>query len=123
MARPKKKIDAKLVQDLASIGCKTTEISVVVGCSRDTIERRFAAELSKGRENLKISLRRWQLEAARKGNVTMLIWLGKQVLDQTDKIEQSTDLRAKVVGEKRDEILSDLRTLLINDPIPVEHKN
>ncbi len=96
MARPKLKIDPKLVQDLAALGCKTNEIATTLGCSTDTIERRFAAELAKGRENLKISLRRWQLESAKKGNVTMQIWLGKQLLGQTDKIEQTTEVKAEV---------------------------
>lgn len=96
MARPKLKIDPKLVQDLAALGCKTNEIATTLGCSTDTIERRFAAELAKGRENLKISLRRWQLEAAKKGNVAMLIWLGKQLLGQTEKIEQTTEVQAEV---------------------------
>lgn len=96
MARPKKVIDPKLVLDLAELGCKNTEIAAVAGCSTDTIERRFAAELVKGREQLKISLRRWQLDAARKGNVAMLIWLGKQLLGQTEKIEQTSEVKAKV---------------------------
>lgn len=99
MARPKKHVDPKLVQDLAALGCKTKEIASVCGVSTDTLERRFAAELSKGKENLKISLRRWQLQAAQKGNVTMLIWLGKQYLEQTDKIEQTTDTTLKATAE------------------------
>lgn len=96
MARPKKTIDPRMVHDLAQLGCKTKEIATTLGCSSDTIERRFAAELQKGRESLKISLRRWQLEAAKKGNVAMLIWLGKQMLGQTEKIEQTAEVKAKV---------------------------
>jgi hypothetical protein len=38
-----------------------------------------------------MSLRRWQIEAARKGNPTMLVWLGKQLLGQTDKIETTNE--------------------------------
>jgi len=95
MARPKLNIDPKLVQDLASIGCKTSEIAIVVGCSVDTLDGRFSEELAKGRENLKISLRRWQLEAAKKGNTSMLIWLGKQLLQQTDKIEQVQEITVR----------------------------
>lgn len=89
MARPKKKVDAKMVQDLASIGCKVVEIARILEVSEDTLNRRFAGEIAKGKENLKMSLRRWQLESAKKGNVTMLIWLGKQYLEQKDKIENS----------------------------------
>lgn len=91
MARPKIQIDAKQVQDLASVGCKTTEIARLLDCSADTIERRFAGELRKGRENLKISLRQWQLAAAKKGNVVMLIWLGKQYLGQSDTVSNEED--------------------------------
>ena len=100
MARPKLKIDPKLVQDLAALGCKTTEIAVVVGCSVDTLDRSFAEEMAKGRENLKISLRRWQLESAKKGNVVMLIWLGKQLLKQTDKVEQISSMTVKTLSPK-----------------------
>ena len=37
----------------------------------------------------RISLRRAQFEKALSGNVVMQIWLGKQHLDQRDKIEQT----------------------------------
>lgn len=86
MGRPEIEIDAKLVQKLASLGCKNSEIADHFECSTDTIERRFAAELSKGRANLKMSLRQWQLKYAEKGNATMLVWLGKQTLGQVDKM-------------------------------------
>ena len=43
--------------------------------------------LTKGRDKGKIRLRQLQWRAAEKGNVSMLIWLGKQVLDQTDRQE------------------------------------
>jgi hypothetical protein len=89
MARPKKKVDPKMVQDLSAIGCKVVEIARILEVSEDTLNRRFAVEIAKGKENLKMSLRRWQLESAKKGNVTMLIWLGKQYLEQKDKIENS----------------------------------
>jgi hypothetical protein len=85
MARPEIDIDANQVEKLARLGAKNTEIADFFDCSTDTIERRFAAELQKGRASLKMSLRQWQLKAAEKGNPTMLIWLGKQSLGQVDK--------------------------------------
>jgi hypothetical protein len=42
------------------------------------------------------SLRRLQYEAAKTGNVTMQIWLGKQWLGQKDRTE--TDIHAEVEG-------------------------
>lgn len=84
MARPRKKIDPNAVKALAQRGAKTSEIADVIGCSPDTLERRFAAEMVKGRADLRMSLREWQIQAAKNGNVAMLIWLGKQYLDQKD---------------------------------------
>lgn len=110
MARPKLKIDPKLVQDLAALGCKTNEIAVVLGVSVDTLDRRFAEEMAKGRENLRISLRRWQLESAKKGNVVMQIWLGKQMLGQTDKIEQNTTAKIETLSP------SEVKEIIAKDP-------
>jgi hypothetical protein len=39
----------------------------------------------------KASLRRKQFQVADGGNVGMLVWLGKQYLGQTDKVEQQVD--------------------------------
>lgn len=88
MARPLKEIDPILVEKLAKVGCSDVSIAIQCDCSVDTLTRRFADLLAKSRENLRTTLRMWQLEAARKGNVTMQIWLGKQMLGQSDKIEQ-----------------------------------
>jgi len=110
MGRPVKKIDPKLVQDLAAIGCKTTEIASIVGVSVDTLDRRFAEEMEKGRSNLRATLRRWQISAAQKGNVAMLIWLGKQLLGQTEKIEQATEFVVKPLSPQQ------VQTILTGDP-------
>lgn len=85
MARPRKNIDAALVEKLASIHCTTPEIAAMCDCSEDTIERRFAGILNKGRAKGRVSLRRLQWETAQKGNVGMQIWLGKQLLNQVDQ--------------------------------------
>ena len=87
MGRPKKNISINLVANLAAHGCTTEEIGTIVGCSKDTLERRFSAVLKKGRANMKMSLRRRQMKLAMEGNATMLIWLGKQYLKQKDKRE------------------------------------
>lgn len=88
MGRPKLQIDPERVLRLARWHCPYTEIAADVGCSVDTLERRFADLIAKGREQGKRSLRRMQWKAARAGNVVMLIWLGKQYLNQTEKVEQ-----------------------------------
>jgi len=104
MARPLKKIDPELVEKLAMIGCTTSEIAAVCNCSKDTLERRFAAILQKGREMGKSSLRRKQWQAAENGNVAMLIWLGKQLLGQRDyqRLEHSGEIAQRHVTELTD---------------------
>lgn len=86
MARPQVEIDESVVEKLASIQCTMIEIAAVVGCSVDTLERRFADTIKTGRAKGRSSLRRLQWEAAQKGSNAMLIWLGKQLLGQSDKL-------------------------------------
>ena len=88
MARPKKyNIDTKQLEKLAAFGCTDTEIASFFGCSTDLIRKSYSENLTKGRDAGKIRLRKLQWNAAEKGNVTMLIWLGKQVLGQVEKSE------------------------------------
>jgi len=95
MARPIKPLDEKLIEKLAGVGCSNESIAIQAGCSVDTLTRRYAELLKKSRENLRTQLRIWQLEAARKGNVTMQIWLGKQMLGQTEKVEETIKQEVK----------------------------
>jgi hypothetical protein len=89
VGRPKKELDTDLIEKLASIFCTNQEISTIVGCHPDTLADNFSEYLKKGRDKGKTSLRRMQWEKAQTGNTTMLIWLGKQMLGQRDKIETS----------------------------------
>jgi hypothetical protein len=98
VARPKKLIDKTEVEKLAAMGCNDTEIASFCDCSVDTINRRFAEILKKGREKGKTKLRRLQWQSAEKGNVTMQIWLGKQLLGQRDYHEAPV-VEAKVDGK------------------------
>ena len=86
--RPLIKIDGQQVEAMCQMGCTLDEVGSVLGCSRDTLERRFAARISKGRLGGKVRLRKAQMNAAMSGNITMLIWLGKNILGQSDKIDQ-----------------------------------
>ena len=88
MARPKKyNIDTTEVEKLAGYGCTNIEIANFFGCSSDLIEKSYSEFLTKGRADLKKRLRKAQIDSACAGNPTMLIWLGKQMLNQTDRQE------------------------------------
>ena len=92
MARPKKyNIDTKEVEKLASFGCTNTEIASFFGCSSDLIEKSYSEFLTKGRDKGKIRLRQLQMRSAERGNVAMLIWLGKNMLGQSDRVELAVD--------------------------------
>lgn len=88
MARPTKEPDVPpdVMERMAAICCTMTEIAAVTGLSVDTLERRYAEPIKRGREVGKATLRREQYRLAMNGNPTMLIWLGKQLLGQTDKV-------------------------------------
>ncbi len=114
MARPLIEIDPKEVERLAAIGCKNEEIADWFSCSTDTIENRFSGELTKGRAHIRMSLRRWQLDAAKAGNPTMLIWLGKQMLKQSDQIDLQVSQKERPLKDVPNEELDTLRLKLIN---------
>jgi len=81
-------IDSEEVLKLAAMGLTVHEIASFVGVCGRTIERRCAKALKSGRAQACGSLRRKQFEkAVKEGNVTMLIWLGKQMLGQKDRVE------------------------------------
>ena len=90
MARPKKfNIKPAEIEKLASYGCSYTEIAEFYGCDESLIRKSYSESLLKGRAKGKIRLRQLQWKSAEKGNVTMQIFLGKNILGQQDKIETS----------------------------------
>lgn len=98
--RPKFIIDWADFDKLCHLQCSLREISAWLDCSEDTIERRvkedkgmsFADYFDIKRGKGRVSLRRKQYDVAMSGSVPMLIFLGKQYLNQKDKqeIEQTS---------------------------------
>ena len=80
----KKTVPPDEVYKLAALGCNNKEIATWFGIDPETVKYNFHTYIEKGREDLKIRLRRAQLKAALDGNVVMLIFLGKQYLGQSD---------------------------------------
>ena len=99
MARPRKEIDPKQFEGLCRIQCTEDEIcsvldvtdkTLVAWCKR-TYGMGFSDAFKKYACGGRMSLRRYQFDCAKKGNSTMLIWLGKQYLGQRDLPEDSVD--------------------------------
>jgi len=97
--RPRIEIDKEEFEKLCRFQCTLLEIAGWFHCSQTTIEnwckRNYKTIFSETHKNLsaggKSSLRRVQYQKALDGNVTMLIWLGKQYLKQRDKGEVDSD--------------------------------
>lgn len=97
--RPQTQIDQETFEKLCAIFCTLDDIAGWFKCSQDTIERwckrtykeNFADIYKKKSAPGRISLRRKQFEIANAGNVGMLIWLGKNHLGQSEKVEHAAN--------------------------------
>lgn len=104
MARPFKEINWEEFDKLCRMQCTRKEIAAFFECDEKTISA--AVEREKGisyslyseekAAEGKQSLRRKQLQVAMGGNVTMLIWLGKQYLGQSDKSDIATETKGPI---------------------------
>jgi len=82
-------IDLIELEKLCFIGCTDKDIAAFFASSVRTIEKLrkkpdFAEAMDRGYARGRISLRREQMKLVEKGNATMAIWLGKQLLGQRD---------------------------------------
>ena len=114
--RPHAIINWETVNQLIAIQCTGEEIAGVLKIDYDTLNKAIKREFNscfsdyykKHSSKGKVSLRRKQFEVAHSGNVTMLIWLGKQHLGQTDKVEQTVEQDSEItinvvrVGKNKD---------------------
>ena len=93
MSREKIEFDNEQLHALSRLHMTDEELATYFNCSVKTIQNRknddpeCARAIELGRVECKMSLRRRQLKLADEGNGTMLIWLGKQYLNQVDKQE------------------------------------
>lgn len=87
VGRPRLEIDPQKIIDLAAEGNKVSDIAVLLECHVDTLYANFPKELKKGRSLFKASLRSAQMAAARAGQQSILIFLGKNYLGQKDTFE------------------------------------
>lgn len=99
MGRKPIPIDWEEVDKLCQIQCTQEEIASFFNCTIDTLNNRCKSENGKTfseysrekRECGKCSLRRAQWKLAQKGNATLLIWLGKNWLGQSDGDARTTE--------------------------------
>ena len=87
VGRDKIVIAPEEVQKLAALGCRDNEIANFFGIKEDTLRYNFAEYLTKGREEVKITLRRAMLNNACKNmNAAVQIFLAKNMLGMSDQL-------------------------------------
>lgn len=91
------------VEHQASLGCTDREIAAYFDVHENTLRYNFKEFLTKGRHTLKTSLRQAQLRVALDGNPTMLIWLGKNMLQQNDNGTTSDEARPLPWSDEMDD--------------------
>lgn len=100
IGRPEKPVDLVELEKLGVFQATRLELAAWFKLAPASIETRFASKelydhqgekltfreiFERGQANGRIRLRRKQMQLAEAGNVTMLIWLGKQILGQRDQ--------------------------------------
>ena len=91
IGRDKTVVPPDQVEELANLGCTDRDIANFFGISESSLRYNFSDILTKGRELLKIKLRRSMLKSAIVNeNVTMQIWLSKNYLGMSENAVESS---------------------------------
>ena len=107
VGRPKAEVDVEILKNLASIGCPTYEIASVMNVSARTLKRNFAEIIEHNREKGKASLRKKMYDkAVKKDNTMMQIFLSKNMLGMSDKVQQTnvTEPLPLIIEAKAEEV-------------------
>jgi hypothetical protein len=106
----KRIVNPEQVYELAAIGCNDSEIARWFDLAETTLKDNFRDILAKGREDVKMTLRRAMLKNALGGNAVMQIWLSKNMLGMSDNPTNAQDAQPLpwtddvAPGSDRDEV-------------------
>jgi hypothetical protein len=103
--------DLERIEEMAAIGCSPFEICGVMKIPQENFKNSPEVRQAclRGQERAKMSLRRLQWKSAQK-NPIMQIFLGKQLLGQSDKVEHKNDQRE--LDAARKELENKLKKLI-----------
>lgn len=102
----KRTIDLDNVNAMAKVGCTLPEMAAILGVSLSWLTKEkdgnphMALAIEQGEAELRQSLRRTQITLALDGHASMLMWLGKQYLGQSDKQEMKTQTEVSVTVKR-----------------------
>ncbi len=113
MGRPKINIDLKQLESLMRLSPNLEDTANFFDCDQDTIANvirtNFKCTFSEFRDkrgvHTRMSIKRKMIEKAVAGDNTMLIWLSKNMLGMSDKVEQtnhfSIDLAERLAKRRK----------------------
>lgn len=109
MGRPPIRVDWEKFEFACRLLATMAEICGLLKISEAALQRKikekygdtFEGTLKRLSGEAKVSLRRKQMQVAMEGNVSMLIWLGKNILDQKDApmVDTSTHYHFTTVAQ------------------------
>ena len=117
MGRPLREYDKNVFEGLCEVQCTVDEIEAILHTNQRTLNKwcertyqeSFSTIYKKISSTGKKSLRRYQFNLAKK-NASMAIWLGKQWLGQSDKIDNLEEQMKTVLS-----VLNDVNKLVNKD--------
>jgi hypothetical protein len=92
------RVSSELIRRFGCVGMSNEEMAYILGANLVDVRRQmetdpatgsqtpFALAYHRGLSSLKQAVRRKQIQMAMRGNFTMLIWLGKQLLGQREQL-------------------------------------
>lgn len=84
-SRPAKNLDTDKIEQYAMLGLSRRIIANLLNVSEGTIRTKYKKNYELGRAKRMTAIAKGQWDALKGGNVTMLIWLGKNDLGQSDQ--------------------------------------
>ena len=95
----KVEIDEELLKKIAAVHCSYEEMGWIVGCSVDTLNRRYRDTIEHERSKGFASVRKAQFKYALRGNAQLLIFLGKVYLNQKVEEESSNETINVIIND------------------------
>lgn len=111
ISRPIEDITPESVEKLASLGCTYEDIAEFFNVSVAFITQYYKEPAARGRANLKMSLRLTLVNAAMKGNVPALLFMAKNFLNMSDKMELNVNQPSDSQKLTDDELLQSLSSM------------
>jgi len=98
MGRPEKEMNWVLLDSILQLGARLIDCAEMLDMSEDSVQNKikdeygctFSVYRERKMSKIRMRLLQKQYDVAMLGNVSMLIWLGKNILNQSDKMETKT---------------------------------